>query len=806
MGSQTDPLNQHPIAAVRDDPAADESRLAWIIRIVTWLILGMAVEAIVMAAMMHAPGYVGQALLFVAAAAWLSWARARIGTRGAAWFANRVAIVMLATLVVLVVLVPSVAPFVTVAPFVPLMVAMPHLRTTALRRLAAATWIVAMGIAVVAAWTATTTSAAMPVEAVVTGLVNTCVAAGLVLYLLWGYRERLMASSRDMSRLMRLSRDVSGTLDPARVAELLAHHLQETTRADLCVISVYRFAEGEVKTFASWPPEYAASYDRSYLLDAFPLTRRVVEGQELTSMHIDDAGADAAEVAVLHEEGSTALLMVPLIARGETIGVAEITRDGRRFGAADLALAASFAGEAAMALENARLHEELRRQAFHDGLTRLANRALFTDRLDHALARVERGPARVAVLFADIDGFKSVNDQLGHARGDHVLLAVADRLRGCVRGADTVARLGGDEFAVLLEDLVDLDEAEHVARRMVEAIAEPVLLDDTSIGIGISIGIAFSSHDTTADMLLREADTAMYRAKASGKARVEVFSPALRRGVAERRAMKRSLRKAVEREELRLQYQPIVRLADGTIAGLEALVRWDAPGMQRRMPDDFIAISEESGSIVTIGRWVLEAACHQARTWQLASGREDLSVSVNLSARQFQDPSLGRTLAEAIARADLPPDSLILEITESVLMQHTQRTIDVLGELRASGVRVAVDDFGTGYSSLSYLQRFPIDVLKVDRAFVADAITDQGAILARAIVEIGNGLNLQVIAEGIERPDQLRLMQSFGCEYGQGYLFSTPMDSADVLCLLREDGSPMAVPEMDDRMTIGAVA
>ena len=806
VGSQTDQYNAHPIASARSDPALDESRLAWIIRIVTWLILGMAVESMAMAALTHAPAYVAQALVFVAAAAWMSWARARLGTRGAAWFAGRVAMVMLVTLLGLILLVPSTATNLTIAPFVPFLLALPYLGTTSLRRLAAGIWVVAVGVALVAASAAMRSPAAVPVEAAVLGLLDTSLTAALVLYLLWGYRERLMASSRDMSRLMRLSRDVSGTLDPARVAELLAHHLQETTRADLCVISVYRSSEGEVHTFASWPPEHAASYDRSYMLDEFPLTSRVVEGQEITSMHVDDPDADAAEVAVLRDEGSSALLMVPLVARGETIGVAEITRNGRRFGAADLALAASFAAEAAMALENARLHEELRRQAFHDGLTQLANRALFTDRLNHALARVERGPARIAVLFADIDSFKSVNDQLGHVRGDDVLLAVADRLRGCVRGADTVARLGGDEFAVLLEDLVDLDEAEHVARRMVEAIAEPVLLGDTQISIGISIGVAFSGHETTADMLLREADTAMYRAKAAGKARVEVFSPTLRRGVAERRAMKRSLRKAVEREELRLQYQPIVRLADRAVAGLEALVRWDAPGMQRRMPDDFIAISEESGSIVTIGRWVLEAACRQARTWQLATGREDLSVSVNLSARQFQDPALGRTLAEAIAMADLPPESLIVEITESVLMQHTQRTMDVLGELRSSGVRVAIDDFGTGYSSLSYLQRFPIDVLKVDRAFVSEACTDQGAILARAIVEIGNGLDLQVIAEGIERPDQLRVMRSFGCEYGQGYLFSTPMDASDVLRLLREDGPAAGSPGPDERMSIGAVA
>ncbi len=739
VGSQTDPFIAHPIALVRDDPALDESQLARVIRIVTWLNLGLAIEAMALAVIVGAPAYVLQALLFAGGAIWMTWARARIGTRGAAWFASRMVVVLLTTVLGYVLLVPTAAASMTIAPFVPFLLALPYLRTTSLRRLAVATWCISIGIATVAVFAVTSSPTTIAPAESLLRLLDTAVATALALYLLWGYRARLLGSSRDLARLMRLSRDVSGTLDPAQVAELLARHLQETMAADLCVISVYRSEDGEVRTFASWPPEYAASDDRSYLLDDFPLTRQVVERQELTSTHVDDPTADAAEVAVLRQEATTALLMVPLVARGETIGLAEITRAGARFGPADLALAGSFAAEAAMALENARLHEELRRQAFHDGLTKLANRALFTDRLNHALARGERGPNRVAVLFADIDSFKSVNDQLGHVRADHVLLAVADRLRGCVRAADTVARLGGDEFAVLLEDLVELAEAEHVARRMVEAIAEPMLLGDTQISIGISIGIAFSSPETTADMLLREADTAMYRAKSAGKARVEVFSPTLRRGVAERRALKRSLRKAVEREELRLQYQPIVRFADGAVAGLEALVRWDAPGMQRRMPEDFIALSEESGSIVTIGRWVLEAACRQARIWQLATAQDDLYVSVNLSARQFQDPSLGRMVSEAIGMADLPPASLIVEITESVLMQHTQRTMDVLGELRSSGVRVAIDDFGTGYSSLSYLQRFPIDVLKVDRAFVANVATPHGAVLARAVVEDRTG-------------------------------------------------------------------
>ncbi len=806
MGSDIDPFIAHPIALVRHDPALDETRLARAIRIVTWLYLGMAIEAMALAAMAAAPAYVLQALLFASGAVWMTWARARISTRGAAWFASRMVVVVLTTVVGMIIIVPSAAISVTVAPFVPFLLALPYLRTSALRRLAVCCWCISLGIAFVAIFSVGASTTPMPTEMALLRLVDTAVATALMLYLLWGYRERLLASSGDLARLMRLSRDVSGTLDPARVAELLARHLQETTGSDLCVISVYRADEGEVHTYASWPPGYAANDQSSYVLADFPLTRRVVEDQEPSTLHIDDPNADAAEVAVLREEGSSALMMVPLVARGETIGLAEITRDGRPFGSADVALADSFAAEAAMALENARLHEELRRQAFHDGLTRLANRALFTDRLNHALVRGERGPARIAVLFADIDSFKSVNDQLGHVRGDHVLLAVADRLRGCVRAADTVARLGGDEFAVLLEDLEDSDEAEHVARRMVEAIAEPLLIGDSQITIGISIGIAFSSPESTADMLLREADTAMYRAKSAGKARVEVFSPALRRGVAERRALKRSLRKAVEREELRLQYQPIVRFGDGVVAGLEALVRWDAPGMQRRMPQDFIALSEESGSIVSIGRWVLEAACRQARAWQRVTERDDLYVSVNLSARQFQDPSLGRILSEAMSMADLPPASLIVEITESVLMQHTQRTMDVLGGLRASGVRVAIDDFGTGYSSLSYLQRFPIDVLKVDRAFVADAATEQGAVLARAIVEIGNGLDLHVIAEGIERPDQLRLMRAFGCDYGQGYLFSAPLDAADILRMLHVEPLALELSDPDERLSVGAVA
>jgi diguanylate cyclase (GGDEF)-like protein len=799
VGSAIGPID-HPVPGRQ--PAPDEWRLTRLITILTLLSAGLALEAMTFAWTTGEATYAVQLALFLGAAGWCAWARRHIVDRGPSWVASRLVVVTLTAMVGLTLLEPSAAGSLAMAPLVAFLLAMPYLTDASMGRLAVGCWLACIGIAIMAV-VAQVSGGVIANPGGFVPLLNTAVIAALLLYLLWGYRERLLASSRDMARLIRLSRDVSETLDPIHVAQRLARHLQESTHADACVISAYRPEKGEVVAFASWPTELAGRDTESYSLDDFPLTRRVVEGQRIEGVTTDDADADPAEVRVLIEDGGTALLMVPLVARGQTIGLAEITRMGLPFRPAEIAVASTAASEAAMALENARLHEELRRQAFHDGMTRLANRALFTDRLDHALARSGRGPGRVAVLFGDIDGFKSVNDQLGHVRGDQVLVAIAERITGCLRAADTVARLGGDEFAVLLEDQVDPGEAEHVARRIVDAVKEPILLGETQVSVGISIGIAFSSADSaTADALLRDADSAMYHAKAAGKARVEVFDPALRRGQEERRALKRSLRRAVQRDELRLQYQPIVRLADGMVTGVEALVRWDAPGFQRRMPGDFIALSEENGSIVSIGRWVLEEACHQAQAWQAKAGRPDLAVSVNLSARQFQDPALGRTLAAAVAQSGLAEGTLMVEITESVLMQHTQRTVDVLAELRSEGVRVAVDDFGTGYSSLSYLQRFPVDVLKIDRSFVGAEGDAPSWVLAQAIVAMSKGLGLRVIAEGIERPDQLRVLREMGCSHGQGYLFSPPIDASGVDGLL---GLGAEAPVVG-RLGVGAVA
>jgi diguanylate cyclase (GGDEF)-like protein len=792
--------SDHPAPGAHAAP--DEWRLTRIITILTLLSAGLALEALALAVTTRNPTYSIQLALFLGTAAWCAWARQHITDRGASWVASRLVVVTLSAMVGLTLLEPSAAGSLAMAPLVAFLLALPYLTDASMGRLAFGCWLACIGIAIMSV-AAQVAGGVRSGPGEVVPLLNTAAIAALLLYLLWGYRERILASSRDMARLIRLSRDVSETLDPIHVAQRLARHLQESTHADACVISAYRHEKGDVVAFASWPTELAGQDTERYSLEDYPQTRRVLEEQRLESVSADDSDADEAELRLLRAEGATALLMVPLVARGQTIGLAEITRVGPAFRHAEIARASTAASEAAMALENARLHEELRRQAFHDGLTRLPNRALFTDRLDHALARTGRGPGRVAVLFGDIDGFKSVNDQLGHVRGDQVLVAVAERISGCLRTADTVARLGGDEFAVLLEDQLDPAEAEHVARRIVEAVHEPILFGETQVSVGISIGIAFSSADVaTADGLLRDADSAMYHAKAAGKARVEVFDPALRQGLEERRALKRSLRRAVQRDELRLQYQPVVRLSDGLVTGLEALVRWDAPGFQRRMPGDFIALSEENGSIVSIGRWVIEEACRQAQGWQATTGRSDLSVSVNLSARQFQDPALGRTLAAAVAQSGLAPGTLMVEITESVLMQHTQRTLDVLAELRSESIRVAIDDFGTGYSSLSYLQRFPVDVLKIDRSFMGSEEAPTSWVLAQAIVAMSQGLGLRVIAEGIERPDQLRTLRAMGCSHGQGYLFSPPVDAAGVGRLLGSDaGSELAEPSR-----VGAVA
>ncbi|MBA2457415.1 MAG: EAL domain-containing protein [Gemmatimonadales bacterium] len=437
--------------------------------------------------------------------------------------------------------------------------------------------------------------------------------------------------------------------------------------------------------------------------------------------------------------------------------------------------------------ERKRLEEQLTYQAFHDPLTGLANRALFRDRVSHALALSQRQGHPITVLFLDLDDFKRINDSLGHAEGDRLLIAAGERFLCCARAVDSVARLGGDEFAILMEHVAGTDGRDELLDRLTTAMAHPFSLSGNQVQLTVSIGVATAGPGDTADDLLRNADVAMYVAKRRGKGRAETYESKMYADVRERLEMEAALRAALERDELVLHYQPIVRLADGTVYGVEALVRWEHPSFGHLLPQHFIPLAEETGLIVRLGGWVLSEACRQVQVWRAAHPELGLSVCINISGRQLQGAGLPDILREALARSGVEPAAVVLEITESVLMQQTESVLTRLRELKALGVRLAIDDFGTGYSSLSYLQRFPIDILKIAKPFVEEVGmgADRSA-LARAIVGLGDTLRLQTIAEGIERAEQRSALLELGCPMGQGHLFARALPPAGIERLLGE--------------------
>jgi diguanylate cyclase (GGDEF)-like protein/PAS domain S-box-containing protein len=433
---------------------------------------------------------------------------------------------------------------------------------------------------------------------------------------------------------------------------------------------------------------------------------------------------------------------------------------------------------------------QLLQLAFRDPVTTLANRALFSDRVDHAIARRSRDRGGLGVIFTDLDDFKVVNDSLGHAAGDTLLQQVGQRLRGCVRTMDTVARFGGDEFAVLIEDASRLEDVASVADKIVETLAAPFVIDDNEVFIGASMGIAMiDSEDPLtagADELMRNADIAMYIAKRQCKGQYQVFEPDMHTSVLERLELKGALQRAMERGELELHYQPIVSINDEQVRGFEALVRWRHPERGLMLPSEFIPIAEETGLIGVVGRWVLQQACNQGRILQqLVPRTPPLRINVNISVRQLKQASLISEVAEALAVSGIDPATVTLEITESILVNDSEATISLLQEIKRLGVRLAIDDFGTGYSSLSYLSKFPVDYLKIDRSFVnqlSDGANDSA--LTSAIVQIGATLKLPTVAEGIERPDQLEALRRMNCRFGQGYLFAPPMPFEDTVAFL----------------------
>ncbi|HEX2206786.1 MAG TPA: EAL domain-containing protein [Longimicrobium sp.] len=412
--------------------------------------------------------------------------------------------------------------------------------------------------------------------------------------------------------------------------------------------------------------------------------------------------------------------------------------------------------------------------ALHDSLTGLPNRTLLLDRVGLALRRGARNARSCAVLCVGLDGFKVVNDSLGHHVGDQLLDGVARRLENGLRSADTVARLGADVFAVLLDELRDPAEARAVADRVHEALAEPFTLAGRAVFATASIGIAGAGEGATAEVLVRDAETAMYRAKSRGRARSEMFDATMQATALQRLHLETDLRGAVERQEFELAYQPVVSLADGRIAGFEALARWRHPERGLLQPAEFIPAAEDTGLIVPLGRWVLREACRQMREWNRRYGAA-LSVNVNLSPRQFGDPSLARDVAEALRETELPAAFLKLEITENLLMGDAGGAASTLEELKTLGVDLCIDDFGTGYSSLSYLHRFPIDTLKVDRSFIARLGDGQTEQIVRTILVLAQTLGLRAVAEGVETPEQADSLRTMGCEYAQGFRFSHPV-------------------------------
>jgi diguanylate cyclase (GGDEF)-like protein/PAS domain S-box-containing protein len=448
--------------------------------------------------------------------------------------------------------------------------------------------------------------------------------------------------------------------------------------------------------------------------------------------------------------------------------------------------------------ERVTLEEHLRHQALHDPLTGLGNRALFQDRVAHALARAERTNDEVAVIFLDLDNFKEINDSLGHAAGDAVLVHTANRLRTCLRDSDTAARFGGDEFALLLEQTRGEGEVMDVADRISAALSRPLQVEGKDADLNASIGIARAQPSQTADEVLRNADVAMYHAKARGKACAVLYESGMHAAVLDRIELQADLRKAVDRGELAVVYQPIVELGTQQIIGAEALVRWNHPYRGMVSPMDFIPLAEETGIIVEIGEWVLQTAANDAARWPVPPGQQPVTITVNLSARQMVDGNFINVVKRTLESTALHADRLVLELTESMLVGRSNDTLALLHRIRGLGVRIAIDDFGTGYSSLGYLSQYPLDVLKIDRSFVQGMDKGpNGRALASAVVALGRSLKLKVVAEGIERTEQEWDLRNLGCDYGQGYLYSKPISNYQLSTLL-EIGD-LGAPRPTDR-------
>ncbi len=611
--------------------------------------------------------------------------------------------------------------------------------------------------------------------------------------------ELLYESTRVLQR--------SPQLDTAIVS--LLDHARKMFRADVAEIRLLPRTGGEniLRCRVGPGDSVTAVQPAGPTLDDPVLVRAVADRQaRLVDLPPTDAGDETAR------RRARKAMVAPLLGESTIVGtllVSDPVSDISTFAPEDLKFFETLASHTAIALENGQLEqsleqlsqvkEELHHQASHDSLTGLANRSLFTQVVASRLESADAGDLVPVILFIDLDDFKLVNDSLGHAAGDALLVAVGERLQSVLRVGDVAARLGGDEFAVLLRDTPDIRAAIHVATRLTAAMSPLFPIEGHDVNVRASIGVAAGRPgvDTAGD-LLRNADLAMYSAKARGKGRVVVFESSMHEAVMARAQLSADLERAIAVREFVLVYQPIVEIASGRMVGVEALVRWEHPERGLIGPDDFIRVAEESNSILEIGRWVLIQACEQMRVWHDVIGHRPFTVSVNISARQLLQPDFVDETLTIIREAGVDPKRIVLEMTETSMLQDSATTRSKLQDLRDAGIGVSIDDFGTGYSSLSYLQRFPVTTLKIARDFVdVDSLDPDAWELASAIIALGKTLRFAVIAEGVENASQLSRLRALGCEYAQGFYFARPLDPAAVGASIAHADSLVMGPPSD---------